>query len=149
MSFDSRVWFLGEVVNVYFPDWMVILRTIIWSPYWLTHEQSHGLNIVGHIQGESMIYACRQNYQVSFLNPYTNPSVILVSYIKVSTAFQAEANLFISVNMLLEEALEFVMVVRKLLWAASNCVRVSIPSILTDPLEFFIRLVVISIQVPV
>ena len=56
-----------------------------------------------------MINSSRQDDHVSFF--YPNPNPILVTDIKVPTAFQAVADLLVSVHVLSEEVLQLLLIV--------------------------------------
>lgn len=51
------------------------------------HYLDSHLNIVASIKGEPVVNPSRQNDKVTSLNPDSNPTVILVSNIKVPTSF--------------------------------------------------------------
>lgn len=75
------------------------------------------LNVVCNVQSEPMVYTSGEHNHVSFLDPYADPTVILVPYIKIPTSLQAVTNLFIRMNVLCKEALQLLLIVLHFFWA--------------------------------
>lgn len=69
------------------------------------------LDVVTGVESEPVVDSSRQNDEVAGFYPDPNPTVLLVSDIKVSAPFQAVADLFVPVYVLRVEVLELLLVV--------------------------------------
>lgn len=63
-----------------------------------------------------MVDTGRQDDKIAGLNPDSNPTVVLVPDVEVTTSIQAVANFLIGVNVLCEEILQLRFIIGKFLW---------------------------------
>jgi len=103
--------------------------TVQWRPFGLVLEQPHGLDILVSASGypcpkwpvydsthivlvrrEPMIDTRRQDNQVVFLKPDSHPVIILTSDIEVASSVANVSDLFVFVEVLIEEHFYFVFV---------------------------------------
>lgn len=103
-------------------------------PLWVVLEQTHGLCVLQKlstsssqslvistthiflIRRKTMIDTSRHNHQVTLLQRNPDPIVILASYIKVSAPVNDIPDLFILVQVLVEEVLDLLFIARQCRW---------------------------------
>lgn len=121
------------MLQVVLAVWVVISlnATVQRRPLRVLLEQAHGLGILYHtlsalslinttaspsthillIRREPMINARRHNHQITLFQPNPHPIITLASDIKVPSTFQNIPDLFILMQMLMEEVLHLLFVV--------------------------------------
>ncbi|KAF5760137.1 hypothetical protein HanXRQr2_Chr16g0749771 [Helianthus annuus] len=81
----------------------------------MTHPFStirvHYLDIVGGVEGESVVDSGWQNDEVASLDPNANPTIIVVPDIKIPTPFQTITYLFVCMNVLCIEVLQLLLII--------------------------------------
>uniref|UniRef100_A0A0A8XMZ9 Uncharacterized protein n=1 Tax=Arundo donax TaxID=35708 RepID=A0A0A8XMZ9_ARUDO len=105
-SFNSLIsTSVDNSLNIFLPSWKMVMVTIVRCPDRLSHKEPHCLDVVVTIQREAVIHSCRQNNHASFLHCYTDPLIIFVPHVKVSTTLKTIAYLFIGMQVFFKEIL--------------------------------------------
>jgi hypothetical protein len=119
---------LPELVGVCF------FTSVQRCPLWVVLEQTHGLCVLQKLSTSSsqslvistthiflicrktMIDTSRHNHQVTLLQRNPDPIVILASYIKISAPINDITDLFVLVQMLMEEILHLLFIAWECCW---------------------------------
>ena len=87
-----------------------LIASVQWSPLWLIFEQSHSLDIVLAVRGEAVIDPSGQNDQIVLLKSDSHPVIGLAANIEETLAIKNVPDLFVLMEMLVEEHLHLLLV---------------------------------------
>jgi len=83
-----------------------------------------------------MVDACRHDDQIILLQPNSNPVVTFVPYVEISCPVQNVADLFVFVQMLVEEHLHLLLIyVAHDLWRNGNFIAVLVRTLCSDSIH--------------
>lgn len=69
--------------------------TVDGCPHRLVLEETHGLNVVLGVRGESVVNSSRQDKHIALLNVDSDPHIVLVSYIKETRSIEHKADFLV------------------------------------------------------
>lgn len=126
-------------MQIILPGFHIVRWPIIRQPNRLSHEVPLGLNIILAVQREPMVDPGRNHNHISRHDLDPHPAgVLTVAHVKVSGSVYHEPNLLVRVQMLGEEALQLVLVVRQTVLGAGDFVLVAVTALLADSLQYTI-----------
>jgi hypothetical protein len=100
-------------------------------PFGLVLEKAHRMDVIRLVCSETMVDARRQDEQIVLLELNTDPVVVFASNVEIPLAAPDISDLFIFVEMLVEEGLDFFFVnVAHLLWRDIDFIPVLIAPLL-------------------
>lgn len=105
---------------------MIFLGSVEGSPDGLSNKETHGLDVIGFVAGESMVASLGKGHEISLFDPDANPLVLLIANVKVSRSIQYVTNFFGVVNVFLEKGLDLGVVSGQEIGADGNNVGVRV-----------------------
>lgn len=153
-----------KFLKVLLPAFHIIGRSVVRQPNRLSDEEPLRPNVIlkitnckSHltnkppihhlnIQRKPVINPARNDDHISRHHFDSDPLIVSVSNVEISRSFDDEADLFVRVQVLLEEALQFLFVVGKALFRASYFVFVGVASLFFDAIEHTVGLVRLRVQ---
>ncbi|GMT36133.1 hypothetical protein PFISCL1PPCAC_27430, partial [Pristionchus fissidentatus] len=90
----------------------LFLLSVMCFPARSVLEESHGDDRILLISSESVVNSSREEEQISFSYRNSNPTVLDISYVEVSSSLHDESHFGVSVKVLLEENGEFLSISR-------------------------------------
>ena len=105
---------------------MIFLGAIEGSPHRLADKQSHGLDVIRFVAGESMVTSLRQGHEIALFDVDADPFVVLVANVEISTPIKNVSDFFRVVDVFLKEGFDFFVVTRQQIGFDGNNVGVRV-----------------------
>jgi hypothetical protein len=105
--------FHHEVVDVKLARDVFFLWTVERSPDGLSDKETHRLDEIGFVAGESVVASLGQGHEIALLDPDADPLVLLVANVEISRTIYDVTDFFRVVDVFLEKGLDLFVVSRQ------------------------------------
>ena len=104
---------LHVVGDVKFARYVFFLWTVEGSPDGLSDKETHRLDVIGLVAGESVVASLGQSHEVALLDPDADPLLFLVANVEISRPVYDVTDFFRVVDVFLEKGLDLFVVSRQ------------------------------------
>ena len=105
---------------------MILLWTVERCPHGLSDKETHRLNVIGLVTGESVVASLGKSHEITLFDPDADPFVLLVANVEISRPVQNVPDFFRVVDVFLEKGLNLDVVSRQEIGADGNDIGVGI-----------------------
>ena len=105
---------------------MLLLWTVERCPHGLSDKETHRLDVIGFVTGESVVASLGQSHEITLFDPDADPFVLIVANVEISRPVQNVPDFFRIVDMFLEKGLNLDVVSRQEIGADGNDIGVGI-----------------------